>query len=91
MQYSKNIYSDSEDNILQNHKLQMPLYNVFNLKSWGMKLKKGKEDITFDDVSLLMSQSYGNVFVSQSVTFERHQGKYTFLSQGDRFAIFSNS
>lgn len=34
-----------------------------------------------------MSQSYVNVFVSQSVTSKRSQEKYTFLSHWDSFAI----
>lgn len=42
--------------------------------------KRRKEDITFDDIGLLMSQPYENVFVSQSVTFKRSQGKSTLLS-----------
>lgn len=50
-----------------------------------------KEDIAIDDICFLMSQSYENVFVFQSMTFKRSQGKSTFLSHWDSFAIFANS
>ena len=43
MQYANNKYFDSEVNMLENHKLQMPLYNVFNLKPEEMRIKKERE------------------------------------------------
>lgn len=53
--------------------------------------KSKKEDIAIDDIYFLMSQSYENVFVFQSMTFKRSQGKSPFLSLWDSFAIFANS
>lgn len=43
MQYSNNKYFDSEVNMLENNKLQMLLFNVFNLKTWEMRIKKERE------------------------------------------------
>lgn len=42
--------------MLENHKLQMFLYNMFNLKPWQIRVKEKskKEDITFDDIGLVL-------------------------------------